>query len=108
MPIKYYKLFDVLQRREMKKTDLLKFGITSPTLAKISKGANINTESIERICKALKVQPANIMEYVDDDLKDDDGFYNPANVQWIKESIEQLKQGKVVIKTIEELEEMAK
>ena len=39
---------------------------------------------------------------------DDDGFYDETNVRWIKGSIEQLKQGKVVVKTIEELERMAK
>ena len=38
---------------------------------------------------------------------DDDGFYDEANIQWLKGSIEQLKQGKVVVKTIEELESMA-
>jgi hypothetical protein len=40
-------------------------------------------------------------------LDDDDGFYDEANVRWIKGSIEQLNQGKVVVKTIEELERMA-
>ena len=38
---------------------------------------------------------------------DDDGFYNPANLRRLDHSIEQLKQGKVVVKTIEELERMA-
>ena len=37
----------------------------------------------------------------------DDGFYNPANLRRLDHSIEQLKQGKVVVKTIEELEKMA-
>jgi len=40
-------------------------------------------------------------------IPDDDGFYDEANIRWIKGSIEQLKQGKVVVKTIEELERMA-
>ena len=39
--------------------------------------------------------------------EDDDGFYDEANVRWLKDSIEQLKQGKIVVKTIEELEKMA-
>ena len=38
---------------------------------------------------------------------DDDGFYNPANLRRLDHSIEQLKQGKVVVKTVEELERMA-
>lgn len=63
MPIKYYKLFDILQRRGMKKTDLLtKAKISSPTLAKLSKGEIVTTEVIEKICTALSVQPGDIME----------------------------------------------
>ena len=63
MPIKYYKLFDILQRSGMKKTDLLtKAKISSPTLAKLSKGETVTTEVIEKICVALNVQPGDIME----------------------------------------------
>ena len=63
MPIKYYKLFDILQRRGMKKTDLLtKAKISSPTLAKLSNGETVTTEVIEKICVALNVQPGDIME----------------------------------------------
>ena len=63
MSIKYYKLFDLLQRRGLKKTDLLNLaGISAPTLAKLSKGAPITTEVVERICVALDVQPGDIME----------------------------------------------
>ena len=39
-------------------------------------------------------------------MDDDDGFYNPANLRRLDHSIEQLKQGNVVVKTIEELERM--
>ena len=47
-------------------------------------------------------------EVTDEAAQDnDDGFYDEANVRWLKGSIEQLKQGKVVVKTIEELESMA-
>ncbi|VDG74683.1 XRE family transcriptional regulator [Clostridium carnis] len=62
MPIKYYKLFDLISRRDMKKTDLLKV-ISSPTLAKLSKGDTITTEIIEKICNYLDCQPGDIMEY---------------------------------------------
>lgn len=37
-----------------------------------------------------------------------DPFYSDSNIKAINESIEQIKQGKVVIKTLEELEDMAK
>lgn len=39
--------------------------------------------------------------------KNDDGFYDPANIQWLKDSIAQMAQGKTVTKTFEELEYMA-
>jgi DNA-binding Xre family transcriptional regulator len=66
MSLRYYKLFDLLQRRGMKRTDLLKF-ISSPTLARIGKGESINTEIICRICAALDVQPGDIMEYAEEE-----------------------------------------
>ena len=62
--IRYYKLFDLLQRRNIKKTELASMaGISSPTLAKLSKGDIIKTDIVCRICAALNVQPGDIMEY---------------------------------------------
>lgn len=60
--IKYYKLFDLLNRRGMRKTDLLEI-ISSPTLAKLSKGETVKTDIIDKICEFLNVQPGDIMEY---------------------------------------------
>jgi DNA-damage-inducible protein J len=36
-----------------------------------------------------------------------DPFYSPANIKWLKESIEQGKQGHYVVKTMEELDRLA-
>lgn len=73
MSIRYYKLFDILQRRGMKKTDLLTLaGISAPTLAKLSKGAPVTTEVLERICAALDVQPGDIMELERDHQRRDE------------------------------------
>lgn len=64
MGMKYYKLFDLLSRRGMKKTDLITLaGIGTPTLARLSKGESVNTEILCRICEALQCQPGDIMEY---------------------------------------------
>lgn len=68
--IKYYKLFDLLNRRGMKKTDLLKI-ISSPTLAKLSKGETIKTDIIDKICEYLNVQPGDIMEYTKYPMNED-------------------------------------
>lgn len=65
MAIKYYKLLDLLNRQNLKKTDLLKV-ISSPTLARIGKNEQITTNTINEICKFLNCQPGDIMEYVED------------------------------------------
>ena len=65
MPIKYNKLFGLLAIKGLKKTDLIKLAkISSPTLAKLSKGDTITTEAIDKICDALDCQPGDIMEHV--------------------------------------------
>lgn len=61
MGIRYYKLFDLLNRRNMKKSDLR--AVLSPkTVAKLSKGEYISGEAIEKICNFLECQPGDIME----------------------------------------------
>lgn len=65
--IKYYKLLDMLNRREMSKEDLrLKINTSSATIAKISKNEFISLKIINDICGALNCQPGDIMEYVPD------------------------------------------
>lgn len=67
MGIFYYKLFDLLNRRGLKKGDLMEMAsISSPTMAKLAKNEVVQTDIINRICKALDVQPADIMEYLPD------------------------------------------
>ena len=67
MSIRYFRLFDILARRGLKRTDLITLAnISSPTLAKLGKGETITTEIIEKICIALSVQPGDIMEYIPD------------------------------------------
>ena len=63
--IRYYKLFDLLNRRGMKKTDLLQV-ISKGTLSKLSKGGIIQTDVIAKICDFLDCQPRDIMECVPD------------------------------------------
>ena len=61
--MRYYKLFDLLARRGMKKTDLLQW-VSSPTLEKLGKGESVTTDVLCKICAALNVQPGEIMEYL--------------------------------------------
>ena len=63
--ISYKPLLKLLIDRDIKKTDLMKIAeISSSTMAKIGKGEYVALEVIDRICAALGVQPANIIEYV--------------------------------------------
>lgn len=67
MAIKYYKLFDLMQRREMSKTQFAEYiGVSSATMAKLSAHKPVNMDIVNRICKQLEVQPGDILEYVPD------------------------------------------
>ena len=68
MAIRYYRLFDLLNRRGNKKTDLYTI-ISSPTVAKLAKGDNVTTDIINKICSSLNVQPGDIMEYIPDEAE---------------------------------------
>ncbi|MBR4589118.1 MAG: helix-turn-helix domain-containing protein [Bacteroidaceae bacterium] len=68
MAIKYYKLFDIMNRRGMKKKDLVENGLLSPaTMAKLSGNNTVNTQTIDKLCSFLDVQPGDIMEFVRED-----------------------------------------
>ena len=67
MGINYYKLFDLLNRRGMKKKELMEQAhISNATVAKLTKNETVQTNIIERICAALDCQPGDIMEFTQD------------------------------------------
>lgn len=54
--IRYYKLFDMLARSGFKKTDLKpEVGLSTVTIAKLSKGESVTTDTILRICERFDV-----------------------------------------------------
>ena len=58
----------------MNKQDLRKMtGISSASIAKLGKGENVNTEVLLRICKALKCDISDIMEFVPDNDNQGEG-----------------------------------
>ena len=68
MGIYYYKLFDLMNRKGLKKGDLMEMAqISSATMAKLSKNKVMQTDIIERMCKALDCQPGDIMERIPDE-----------------------------------------
>ena len=63
--MKYYKLFILLDKKGMKRTELLKV-VSSVTLAKLGKGESVTTDILCKICAFLDCQPGDIMEYIPD------------------------------------------
>ena len=79
--IAYYKLDAILEERKITKTKLHKdTGISTNIISKISKNEPFNTETINRICEYLHVQPSEIMEWIPD------SEYEKANAE--KQAIE--------------------
>lgn len=74
--IVYYKLDTLLSERKITKTQLCKdTGISTNVVSKISKNEVFKTDTLNRICEYLKVQPSEIMEWIPD------ADYNKANEQ---------------------------
>jgi DNA-binding Xre family transcriptional regulator len=63
MGITYKKLWKLLIDKNMNKGDLQKAaGISPSSMAKLSKGENIQTDLLARICNALECDTSDIME----------------------------------------------
>lgn len=63
MALTYNKLWKLLIDRGMNKTDLREAtGLGQATIAKLSKGENVTTDVLERICKALNCEISDIVE----------------------------------------------
>ena len=65
--IVYDKLAEQLNQRSMKFIDLQREMNFSPSLvAKFSNNRNLNTDTINKVCEYLQVQPGDIMEWIPD------------------------------------------
>ena len=65
--IVYRKLDELLKKRKISKNKLGKeTGISTNIISKISKNEGFKTETINRICEYLEVQPGDIMEWIPD------------------------------------------
>ena len=68
MIVSYKKLWKLLIDKGMNKKALIKVsGISTASVSKLTKGQNIQTDVLCKICKALKCDFSDIMEYVRDD-----------------------------------------
>lgn len=67
MSIGYKKLWKLLIDKDLKKKDLQQLaGISSASITKLGKNENVNTDILEKICKALNCDIADIMEMSED------------------------------------------
>lgn len=72
--IVYDKLGDYLKSKNMKYIDLQRELALSPSMtAKFTKNRTISTDTLNKICEYLQVQPSEIMEWIPD------AEYNKAN-----------------------------
>ena len=68
MKLSYKKLWIMLAEREMKKTEFAKkAGISSASLAKLGRGANVTTDVLVWVCRALNCDISDICEIVPED-----------------------------------------
>ena len=73
MKLSYKKLWVKLVEMDMKKTEFAKkVGISSASIAKLGKGANITTDVLVKICEYLKCDIADIMEIVPDESSEEE------------------------------------
>ena len=68
MYLTYNKLWKLLIDKGMNKSDLCEItGISSRTMAKLSKNQSVTTDTLVNICSALRCDITDIMEMVGDD-----------------------------------------
>ena len=67
MAVSYKKLWKLLIDKDMKKMDLrAATGISTTTLARLSKDEHVGTEILAKICKALECNIGDIMDITDE------------------------------------------
>ncbi len=67
MAISYKKLWKLLIDRDMKREELrIAAGISTNTMAKLSKNENVNTSMLVKICSTLCCDISDIMEITED------------------------------------------
>ncbi len=72
MRFSYNKLFKVLIDKGIKKKELCEMAeISATSIAKLGHGGNVNSEVLLKICNALNCDVGEIMEFVRDDINEE-------------------------------------
>ena len=67
MAVSYKKLWHILLDRDLKKKDLEEMaGVSHYVINKLTRGENVTTDVLCRICKALNCTVNDIMEMIDE------------------------------------------
>lgn len=67
MSVSYKKLWKILIDKDLKKKDLAKLAdVSTYTLTKMGKGESVTTDTLGKICKVLKCNVEDIMEFIPD------------------------------------------
>ena len=67
MRISYNKLWDLMKKNKMKKTDLAKASeITGYTMTKMNKNEPVSLEVIMRVCKVFHCDIGEVLEVLED------------------------------------------
>jgi len=67
MSVNYKKLLHLLIDRDMKKKDLMRLtGISTSSIAKLTKGENVGTDILVKICTVLNCNISDIMDVTPD------------------------------------------
>jgi len=76
MMVSYNKLWKLLIDKELNKKELIKLsGVSSSSIAKMTKGQNVTTDVLCKICNALKCDFKDIMEYI---IENDNNLYHSS------------------------------
>ncbi len=67
MAVSYQKLFNIMEKRELKKFWLRQNGINPKVVDALWKNKNVNVSTIMDLCRLLNCQPGDILEYVPDE-----------------------------------------
>lgn len=66
--ISYAPLFKTMKEKHITSYRLEKMGFSRATYYSIQKGNSVSTNTINQLCKLLKCNVTDIMEYVEDEL----------------------------------------
>lgn len=68
MKVSYKRLWKLLIDKDMNKADLRReTGVSSATIAKLTRGDDVKTSVLTRVCEVLKCNVGDIMDVIPDD-----------------------------------------